>query len=98
MAGTVRNTRGAIGYVENAYAITNRLVTTQIRNKAGHFVKPNHESFLAAASNANWGNNATDPTAIFDVSRAETQIRPQWDHEGPVPVARLGFQPNEGAK
>lgn len=35
-----------------------------------------------------------DPPDIFDVSRAETQIRPQWDHEGPVPVARLGFQPN----
>ena len=35
-----------------------------------------------------------EPPAIFDVSRAETQIRPQWDHEGPVPVARLGFQPN----
>ena len=37
----------------------------------------------------------TEPPAIFDVSRAETQVRPQWDHEGPVPVARLGFQPNE---
>ena len=34
-----------------------------------------------------------DPPAIFDVSRAETQIRPQWDHDGPRPTA-LGFQPN----
>ena len=39
-----------------------------------------------------------DPPAIFDVSRAETQIRPQWDHEGPVPVARLGFQPNDSGE
>ncbi len=54
VAGTVRNTRGAIGYVENAYAVTNRLVTTQIRNKAGQFVKPTQEAFIAAASNANW--------------------------------------------
>lgn len=35
------------------------------------------------------GEPDTEPPAIFDVSRAETQIRPQWG------VARLGFQPNE---
>ena len=44
------------------------------------------------------GEPDTDPPAIFDVSRAETQIRPQWDHEGPVPVARLGFQPNDSGE
>ena len=54
VASTVRNVRGAIGYVENAYAITNKLVTTQIRNKAGNFVKPEHKSFMAAASAADW--------------------------------------------
>ena len=54
VAGTVRQVRGAIGYVENAYAMTNRLVTTQLRNKDGQFVKPSHETFLAAASNADW--------------------------------------------
>ena len=54
VAGTVRNIRGAIGYVENAYAISNRLVTTQLRNKAGQFVKPTQESFVAAAQNADW--------------------------------------------
>jgi phosphate transport system substrate-binding protein len=54
VAGTVRQVRGAIGYVENAYAITNRLVTTQLQNKDGNFVKPEHESFMAAASAADW--------------------------------------------
>jgi phosphate transport system substrate-binding protein len=54
VAGTVRNVRGAIGYVENAYAITNKLVTTQLRNNAGNFVKPDHKAFMAAASAANW--------------------------------------------
>ena len=34
-----------------------------------------------------------EPPAIFDVARAETQVRPQWDHDGPRPTA-LGFQPN----
>ncbi|MDN3566565.1 phosphate ABC transporter substrate-binding protein PstS [Paeniroseomonas aquatica] len=54
VAGTVKNIRGAIGYVENAYAISNKLVTTQLRNKAGQFVKPTHEAFIAAATNADW--------------------------------------------
>ena len=34
-----------------------------------------------------------EPQVIFDVSRAETRVRPQWDHDGPRPTA-LGFQPN----
>jgi phosphate transport system substrate-binding protein len=54
VAGTVRNTRGAIGYVENAYALQNKLVSTQLRNKAGSFVSPTHASFIAAAENADW--------------------------------------------
>jgi len=54
VAGTVRNTRGAIGYVENAYAIQNKLVSTQLRNKDGNFVAPNTEAFVAAAQNADW--------------------------------------------
>ena len=54
VAGGVRNTRGGIGYVENAYATRNNLTTTQLRNKDGNFVKPTMEAFLAAASNADW--------------------------------------------
>ena len=54
VAGTVRNTRGTIGYVESAYAVQNKLVATQIRNKAGNFVKPEAASFIAAAENADW--------------------------------------------
>ncbi|MDE2198075.1 MAG: phosphate ABC transporter substrate-binding protein PstS [Rhodospirillales bacterium] len=55
VSGTVHNIRGGIGYVESAYATENKLVTTQMRNKAGKWVKPTMETFLAAASNANWG-------------------------------------------
>ena len=54
VAGTVRQVRGAIGYVETAYAVSNRLVTTQLRNKDGQFVRPTAEAFLAAAANADW--------------------------------------------
>ncbi len=54
VAGTVRNVRGAIGYVENAYATTNKLVSTQLRNNAGNFVRPDHKAFMSAASAADW--------------------------------------------
>src|SRR3954469_17108879 len=47
IAGTVKNTRGAIGYVENAYATENKLTTAQLRNKAGKFVDPTLDSFQA---------------------------------------------------
>ena len=56
VAATVRNTRGGIGYVEFAYAHQNNLVTVQLRNKAGVFVKPTMEAFRAAAANGDWAN------------------------------------------
>ncbi len=54
IAGAVRNTRGTIGYVENAYATQNKLTATQLRNKAGNFVQPTTEAFTAAAESADW--------------------------------------------
>jgi phosphate transport system substrate-binding protein len=54
VAATVKNTRGGIGYVENAYATQNKLTTTQLQNKDGQFVKPTLESFQTAASSADW--------------------------------------------
>ncbi len=54
VANTVQKTPGAIGYTENAYATVNKLVTTQLRNKAGNFVRPVMETFMAAAETADW--------------------------------------------
>lgn len=54
VSNIIRTTPGAIGYIENAYAVVNRLVKTQIRNKAGNFVLPEQEAFLAAAATADW--------------------------------------------
>jgi phosphate transport system substrate-binding protein len=49
VAGAVRNTRGAIGYVEYAYAKLNKLVD-------GNFVQPTEATFQAAAANADWAS------------------------------------------
>lgn len=54
VSNIIRNTPGAIGYIENAYAVVNRMTTTQIRNKSGAFVKPETPQFLAAAAAADW--------------------------------------------
>jgi phosphate transport system substrate-binding protein len=54
VSATVRQVKGGIGYAESAYAAQNHLTTTLLRNKAGSFVAPNMESFIASASNADW--------------------------------------------
>ena len=56
VAGTVKNTKGAIGYVEYIYASANKLVTAELQNKAGKFVSPTVPAFQAAAANADWAN------------------------------------------
>jgi phosphate transport system substrate-binding protein len=66
VAGTVKNTRGAIGYVENAYATQNSLTTTQLRNKSGAFVAPTAAAFQAAASSGNWGSAQNFAVDLID--------------------------------
>ena len=78
VAGTVRNTRGAIGYVENAYASQNKLTTTQLRNKAGNFVSPTAETFIAAAQNADWS------TPNFAANLVDQQGADSWPVVSPT--------------
>jgi phosphate transport system substrate-binding protein len=72
IAATVRNTRGAIGYVESAYASQNKLTTTQLRNKAGAYVAPTAEAFNAAAANANWHDAKNFAVDIIDQPGAKS--------------------------
>ncbi len=52
VAGQVKQTPGAIGYVELAYAKQNQLPTAAIKNAAGQFVAPSVASVTAAAEGA----------------------------------------------
>src|SRR5439155_20820788 len=63
VAGQVKNTPGALGYVELAYAVQNKLPVGAVRNAAGKFVEPTIESTTAAAAAA-----AKDMPADFRVS------------------------------
>jgi phosphate transport system substrate-binding protein len=49
VAGIVKQTVGAIGYVELAYATENKLDFASLRNRAGRYVNPSVESTTAAA-------------------------------------------------
>ncbi|NOZ02175.1 MAG: phosphate ABC transporter substrate-binding protein PstS [Deltaproteobacteria bacterium] len=52
----VGRVRGAIGYVEFAYALQNKMTYVLLRNREGAFVAPSIRSFQAAASNADWSH------------------------------------------
>lgn len=54
VAGNVKNTVGAIGYVEYNFAHANKLPMTQLSNPARKFVYPTPASFNAAAAIADW--------------------------------------------
>ena len=56
VANNVAGTKGAIGYVEYAYAKQNKLTYADMINAAGKTVEPTADAFQAAAANADWAN------------------------------------------
>ena len=52
VAGQVKNTPGALGYVELAYAVKNKMPVASVKNAAGKFVEPTIASTTAAAAGA----------------------------------------------
>jgi phosphate transport system substrate-binding protein len=54
VATSVARIKGAIGYVEYAYARQNKLTHTKLVNRDGSIVVPDLGSFAAAAASANW--------------------------------------------
>jgi phosphate transport system substrate-binding protein len=65
VAGAVKQTDGAVGYVEQAYALQNQFTYAAIKNKAGVFVAPTLASATAAAQGvkvpANLGIKISNP-------------------------------------
>ncbi|HEX9626909.1 MAG TPA: phosphate ABC transporter substrate-binding protein PstS [Acidiferrobacterales bacterium] len=54
VASYVQRIKGGIGYVEYAYALQNKMNYAMLQNRMGKFVKPDADSFKAAAANADW--------------------------------------------
>lgn len=70
VAATTKQVRGAIGYVEYAYATQNKLTTTQLRNKAGHFVAPTLAGFTEAANSGDWKGASNYAVNLIDTAGA----------------------------
>jgi len=75
VAGQVKNAPGSLGYVELAYAITNKLPAAPIKNHAGRFVEATIESTTAAAAGA-----AANMPSDFRVSLTDAP----GDHAYPI--------------
>jgi len=52
VSGQIKQTPGAIGYVELIYAIQNKMPDAQVKNTTGEFVEPTIESVTAALATA----------------------------------------------
>jgi phosphate transport system substrate-binding protein len=67
VAGAVQQTVGAVGYVEQAYALAHNFTYASVKNKAGSFVAPTLASTSAAAEGvivpANLGFKISNPSA-----------------------------------
>lgn len=72
VAAYVQRIRYSIGYVEYAYAQQNKMVYTQLRNRDNKYVRPDINSFKAAANNANWEKTSGFDRILTDEAGADS--------------------------
>src|SRR2546425_5425219 len=69
VAATVRQTPGAVGYIELGYALINKIPFGTLRNRSGNWIAPSLESVTAAAAGAmkDMGPNTDFRVSITDL-------------------------------
>jgi len=72
VANNVSNTKGAIGYVEYAYAKQNKMTSVNMINKDGKSVAPSAAAFQAAAGYADWEKSDHYYVILTDQPGAES--------------------------
>lgn len=72
VANNVAQTKGAVGYVEYAYAKQNKLNVAKMVNKDGKTVSPVAATFQAAAANADWNSVPGYGVILADQPGAES--------------------------
>jgi phosphate transport system substrate-binding protein len=77
VAGVVKQTPGAVGYVELAYAKQNKMKVAALRNKEGNFVTPTLEATSSAAAGV-----AKSMPADFRVSLVDAPGKDSWPIAG----------------
>jgi phosphate transport system substrate-binding protein len=68
VTGLIKQTPGALGYVELIYAINNKLPAAEVQNKSGKFIKPETKSVTAAAAQYFKKTKAKDIPADLRIS------------------------------
>ncbi len=99
VASTIANTKGAIGYVEYAYAKQNKLTFVKLLNRDGKAAEPTSESFQAAAANADWAHAPgfyqilTDQpgSKSWPITAATFILLPKQPQDGPAAAEALKF-------
>ena len=72
VANNVSQTKGAIGYVEYAYAKQNKMASVNMVNSDGKSVAPNAGAFQAAAANADWAKSDSYYVILTNQPGAQT--------------------------
>lgn len=67
----VQRTKGAIGYIEYAYAKRNKIPHVQLKNRDGKWVQPDDDTFKAAADSAEWSGTNGMATILTDQKGAK---------------------------
>jgi len=99
VAGMIKQQKGALGYVELIYAITNHLTYGKVRNKTGQFVKADLRSVTAAADSvansmpADFRVSITDPpgAAAYPISTFTWLLIPEKISDSAKERALVGF-------
>ena len=89
VASFVQRIKGAIGYVEYAYAKQNKMTYTQLRNKDGAYVSPDDSNFQAAAAGADWKS-----APGFGVMLTDQPGKESWPITGPTWILMYKNQAN----
>jgi phosphate transport system substrate-binding protein len=66
MSEAVRNTAGAIGYIDYSYVPQDKLTYARLQNREGRFVAPAAESFTAALSSSGWKSRGAFEEMLTD--------------------------------
>ena len=72
VAANVSRVKGAIGYVEYAYAKKNKMTSVSMKNKDGQFVQPDDITFAAAAAGTDWSKIPGMGTFITNAAGAKS--------------------------
>jgi len=68
----VKETAGAIGYVDYNYVVQDKLTYAKVQNRDGKFVAPTGEAFASALTNSSWKTQATFEEMLTDKPGAHT--------------------------